>query len=103
LAFIFKLHSNNQVEACSENWLGHYKKDVAKKILETVIWRDEDEQRQCLAVDTSGAFGPDDMLFAAQAVDPGPFVLGCREIWKDDFPEVEPVAVLDEHPFWEER
>jgi hypothetical protein len=102
-AYIFQLHSINQVEATVDNWLGKWDKKTAINLLETVVWRNEDDQRQALVVDVSGSFQPTEILFAAQATDPGDFVIGCRQWWKDDHPSVEPVAQLYEHPDWEPR
>lgn len=103
-AWIYQLHSKPQMEGAVENFLGHYDKKTALNVLDTSVWRDmETEQRQILVVDDSGQFARDRQLFAALPMDPGKFVLGCREYWGDKEPPAEPIAELWEHPDWEDR
>lgn len=85
LAFLFMMHSKTQKEAIAENFLGHFKKQVAERVLDEVCWRDFDTgQRQCLVVNTSGNVPIDLMLFAAQPQKVPDYILGCAEFWSDD-------------------
>jgi len=85
MAFIFMLHSINQVEAVAENFLGHYDKDVAKQILKQCCWRDfMTDQRQCLVVNTSGYTPRHLTLFAALPQPVPDYILGSEEFWKED-------------------
>lgn len=83
MCFCFRMHSVAQIEAVCENFLGHIDKKTARNVLETVVWKDQKTgARQFLAVDNSGNSDIDEMLYAGQAKDPGPFKLCCREMWE---------------------
>lgn len=69
-----------------ENFLAHLPKHTATNLIDRAICR-VGEQRQVLVVNHSGRFLIEDCLFAAQPVDPGPFLLGSREWWGDQEPQ----------------
>lgn len=91
MAFIFRMHSQAQIEAITENFLGHLDKKTARNVMESVVWKDEEtDERQFLVVDCSGNSPIDEMLYAGQAMDPGDFKLGCKEYWEGTEPEKKP-------------
>jgi hypothetical protein len=82
MAFIFRLHSDTQIDAVAENFLGMVPKKTARELLETCVWKDEKTgQRQFLVVDNSGNSDVDHMLYLGQAQEPPPFTFGCKEWW----------------------
>lgn len=97
MAFIFRLHADDQVRAVTENYLGHQDRKTAKNILDAVVWKDQStEQRQFLVVDQSGNSQIDHMLYAGQATDPGRLRLGSPEWWKKLGQEIDDDLRKDE-------
>lgn len=85
MAFLFMMHAKAQTEAIGENFLGHFDKKVATRLLDEACWRDFDTgQRQCLVVNTAGNVPIDSMLFAAQPQKVPDYILGCAEFWGSD-------------------
>jgi len=93
LAVIFRLHSKQQVEACSEAFLGHWEKKVGVELMESYIWKDDEtEQRQCLVLDQSNNVPIDQSLFACQPVEVPDFILGAYDFWLPQEPFLRPRA-----------
>jgi len=93
LSVLFRLHSEQQVEAAAENFLGHWNKKIAKEIIDTWVWKEKDgEQRQCVIVDQSNNVPIDESIFACQPQEVPPYVLGCDEFWLPEVPFEKPQA-----------
>lgn len=73
-----------QKEGVSENFLGHFDKKLAMRLLDEWVWIDGDtQQRQCLVVDTSGKSEIEKMLYALQPQEVPDFLVGCKQYWQD--------------------
>lgn len=92
MTFLFRLHSISQVEACCENFLGHWSKNVGREIMDTCVWQDkETQQRQAICIDQSGRSPIPESVKVVQPLDVPDFILGAREFWGYETPP-EPKA-----------
>ena len=72
----------SQKEGIVENFLGHFDKKRAMKLLDEWVWIDPDtKQRQCIVVDTSGKSDIENMLYVLQPQEVPDFLMGCKEFW----------------------
>lgn len=81
----FRAHSEAQLTAICESWLGRYNKKEAERIIREYIWQEE-ERRQFMVVDTTQNLGEE--LFVGFAIDPDiiepGWAMGSEGWWRHD-------------------
>lgn len=90
---VLGLHEERARKYIAECYMSQLKTEVAERMLQTYCWKQEKVSQALVIVNRlGGKFS--DKVFAIQAPDPGPFVIGCREYWQGKDTDVIQNTVL---------
>jgi hypothetical protein len=78
---VLGLHEERARKYIAECYMSQLKLDVAEQMLQKYCWKEEKVSQALVIVNRLGGMFSQ-KVFAIQAPDPGPFVIGCREYWQ---------------------
>jgi hypothetical protein len=78
---VLGLHEERARKYIAECYMSQLKLEISERMLQMYCWKEENRSQALVIVNRMGGRFCD-KVFAIQAPDPGPFVIGCREYWQ---------------------